>query len=387
MDSLTAPAVAPLDRESSARLNTNVLERLKNLGPIFFVTVVLPTLAAILYFGLFANDVYISESRFVVRSPSKASVTSLGQVLNGSGLTGATEESNAVIEYLGSHSAFQDAAKGGLLAKAYANNDVFVLDRFGGIGNTSAERFYEYYLKKVKVDQDTTTQVLRLIVRAYDAKDARAINERLLEQSEALVNRLSDRARADALALAQNEVDAAKERSRQAAIALAAYRNRARIIDPEKEASVRLQMTSKLQDELIAAQTQLRQMETYTPGATQIPYLRTQVAQLQKEIAQQTASVAGGRQSLSAAAARYQILRLDTELADKQLAAALISLQDASAEARRKRAYVERISAPNLPDYAVEPRRLRSVIATFILGLLAWGVLSVLLTGVREHRD
>lgn len=147
-------------------------------------------------------------------------------------------------------------------------------------------------------------------------------------------------------------------------------------------------MTSKLQDELIAAQTQLRQMETYTPGATQIPYLRTQVAQLQKEIAQQTASVAGGRQSLSAAAARYQILRLDTELADKQLAAALISLQDASAEARRKRAYVERISAPNLPaDYAVEPRRLRSVIATFILGLLAWGVLSVLLTGVREHRD
>jgi capsular polysaccharide transport system permease protein len=40
-----------------------------------------------------------------------------------------------------------------------------------------------------------------------------------------------------------------------------------------------------------------------------------------------------------------------------------------------------------LPDVAQEPRRLRSVAATFILGLVAWGILSMLLAGVREHQD
>ncbi len=368
-------------------IETPVLQRLKNLGPIFIVAVVIPTLAAILYFGFFASDVYISESRFVVRSPSKAAVTSLGQVLSSGGLTGATEESNSVIEYLESRSAFADANRDNLLTRAYANGAVFFLDRFGGLGSRNRERFYQYYLGKVKVESDTTTQVLRLTVRAFGPDAARAINERLLERSEGLVNRLSDRARADAVAIATHEVDEAQDRARNAAVTLAEYRNRSRIIDPEKQATARLQMISKLQDELIAARTQLQQMEAYTPQATQIPYLRTQVAELQREIAAQTASVAGGRDSLSSTAARYQVLLLNSELAGKQLAAALVSLQDARAEARRKRAYVERISAPSLPDYAVEPRRLRGIFATLVLGLLAWGVLSVLLVGIREHRD
>lgn len=374
-------------RPPLARLKLTVLVRLKNLGPIFFVTVVLPTLAALLYFGLFASDVYVSEARFVVRSPSKAAVTSLGQVLNNGGLTGATEESNAVLEYLESRSAVSDVNRDGYLARAYGGDGIFVLDRFGGLRAANRERLYRYYLNKVKAENETTTQVLHLTVSAFTARDARAINERLLERSEALVNRLSDRARTDALALATREVDEAQARARRSAVALADYRNSSRIIDPEKQAAARLQMVSKLQDELISAQTQLKQMETYTPQATQIPYLRTQVASLQREIAAQTASIAGGAGSLSSTAARYQVLLLDSELAGKQLAATLISLQDARAEARRKRAYVERISDPSLPDYAVEPQRMRGIAATLALGLLTWGILSVLLAGVREHRD
>jgi ABC-2 type transport system permease protein/capsular polysaccharide transport system permease protein len=368
-------------------LTNNLLVRLRRLGPIFLIAVVIPTLGAFLYFGLFASDVYVSESRFVVRSPSKAAVTSLGQVLSSGGLTGASEESNAVIEYLESRSAVADANRANLLSRAWSDARIFVLDRFGGLREPNRERLYRYYLDKVTVEDEPTTQVVHLTVRAFAAPDAQAINERLLERSEALVNRLSDRARGDALALANREVDEAQQRARNAAIALADYRNRSRIIDPEKQAAARLQMVSKLQDELIAAQTQLKQMETYTPQATQIPYLRTQVASLQREIAAQTASIAGGSGSLSSTAARYQVLLLDSELAGKQLAAALIGLQDARAEARRKRAYVERIAEPSLPDYAVEPKRLRGIVATLLLGLLTWGILSVLLVGVREHRD
>ena len=53
----------------------------------------------------------------------------------------------------------------------------------------------------------------------------------------------------------------------------------------------------------------------------------------------------------------------------------------------RQQAYLERIAQPSLPDVAQEPRRLRSVLATFVLGLVAWGILAMLLAGVREHQD
>lgn len=364
-----------------------VFKKLKLVSPIFLATVVLPTLIAVLYFGFLANDIYVSESRFVVRSPGKSNISPLGAVLSGGGLTGASEESSAVTEYLESPAVLADANGDGLVRKAYSASNIFWFDRFGGTSGTSKEQLYQYFLTKATVVHEPTTQVTRLTVRAYSAKDAERINSRLLQRSEALVNRLSERARTDSIRVAQGEVDAAKATAREAAVALARYRNSEGIIDPEKEAEVRLQMISKLQDELIAARTQLQQMQTYTPRASQIPFLRTRIQSLQREIDEQTAGIAGGRRSLSAAAVQYQQLLLNSELSEKQLAAELASLRDAQGEARRKRAYVERISEPNLPDYAVEPRRARGILATFILGLLAWGVLSTLIVGIREHRD
>jgi len=365
-----------------------VLKRFNFVDPIFLLTVVVPTLVAVLYFGIFANDIYVSESRFVARSPSKAAASPLSLMLGGAGLSGGgSEENSAVIEYLTSRRALEDADSDGLLRKAYGSGSIFWLDRFGSLSGTSREQLYTYFLKKAVVEQETTTQVVHLTVRAFNPQDAQAINARLLDRAEALVNRLSQRARADSIAAAAAEVEEAQTRARSAAAALSSYRNRTGIIDPEKEATVRLQMISKLQDELIAARTQLQQMETYTPQASQIPFLRTRVRALQSEIDGQMAGIAGGRRSLSAAAERYQELALESELAGKQLAATVASLQDARAEARRKRAYVERIADPNLPDYPIEPRRFRGIVATFILGLLAWGVLSTLIVGIREHRD
>lgn len=356
-------------------------------SPLFFALVIAPTILATVYFALLASNVYVSEARFVVRSPSKAAATSLGQMLNGSGLGGATEESNAVVEYLESRAALGDADRDGLVTRAYMARSVSIFDRFGGLWPANRERFFDYYLGKVEIEPDTTTQVLHLSVSAYSAQDARAINERLLERSEALVNRLSGRARSDAVAVAEDDARTAQQRARAAAVNLAAYRNRAGILDPEKEAQVRLQGITRLEDELVSVRTQLQQMEAFTPAAPQIPYLRTQMTNLQREIASRRSGVSGGRNSLSAAGARYQVLVLDSELAGKQLAAALISLQDAHAEARRKRAYVERIAPPSLPDYPIRPRRLGGILAVLVLGLLTWGILSVLLAGVREHRE
>jgi capsular polysaccharide transport system permease protein len=80
-------------------------------------------------------------------------------------------------------------------------------------------------------------------------------------------------------------------------------------------------------------------------------------------------------------------LELEREFADKRLAAALTSLQEARNESRRQQAYVERIVQPSFPDKAQQPRRLRGILATFMLSLVAYGILTMLLAGIREHKD
>ncbi|MDO7843698.1 hypothetical protein [Sphingomonas immobilis] len=356
--------------------------------PLFLAIVVLPTLVAIAYFGLFASDIYIAESRFVVRAPGKASTSPLGTILSSGGFSGANDDSYAVVDYVRSRNALSDSNKDGMVRRIYSEPGISVFDRFDGpLHGQTNEHLYQYFTGKVEITFDSSSQVTTLRTRAYSPKDSQALNERLLEHSEQLINRLSKRGRADAIQSAQIQVEDARKKARNAIVALGQFRNSSGIIDPEKQASINLQMISKLQDALLAERTQLAQLEDFTPSNPQIPAARTRIRMLQREIVRQSGNVAGAPKSLSATATRYQQLQFDAEFAGKQLAAALGALQEAENDARRKQIYVERIAEPNVPDYPLEPRRIRGILATLVLSLLAWGVVVTLTTGIKEHRD
>ena len=353
---------------------------------LFVLTVILPVSLAILYFGFFASDVYISESKFVVRSPEKPAATSLGVILKTAGFTNAGDEVYAAQTFATSRDALRAINRNDAFLKAYTRPGISMFDRFNPLGNSgSFEQLYRYFQGKVGLSNDNSTSISTLAVAAYTPEDAKKFNEELLELSEATVNKLNEPGKLDLVRYAEQEVAQAKAQSQSAALALAAYRNNQGVVDPEKQAQAQMEMVSKLQDQLIASKTELAQLERYTPENPRIPIIQTQIGTLQGEINRTMGQVAGNRGSLAASAVRYQRLLLESQFADKQLAAALATLEDAKSESQRKQAYIERIVQPNLPDSPVEPRRLRGIFATLALSLLAYGILKMLLAGVREH--
>lgn len=309
-------------------------------------------------------------------------------LLKSSGFANAGDEIYAAQSYVLSRDALKDLNQRQEFARAYSNPSISFFDRYNPTGmDNTFEDLYKYYEKKVDIEHDTTSSIITLKVQAYTAAGANRFNERLLEMAEATVNKLNTRGRQDLIRFAQTEVDEARQKSQDAAVALAVYRNREGVVDPEKQASIQLQMISKLQDELISTRTQLRELRSLAPQNPQIEALETRVKGITAEIAEQSGQIAGGRGSLSSQATEYQRLLLDSQFAEKQLASALASLEDARNEARRKQAYVERIVEPSTPDKATEPRRLRGIFATLVLGLAAWAILSMLLAGMLEHKD
>ena len=355
---------------------------------LFWLCVAAPTSLSMLYFGLLASDVYVSESRFVVRSPKKPAASGLGVLLQSTGFANASDEVRAAQGYIQSRDGLRALEVDGLARRAWYNDGIFLLDRFDPLGfDNSFEELFLYYDKKVSAEFDSETGITTLTVRAFSPRSAEVINRRLLESAEALVNQLNDRSQGDLVRYAEREVAEAQGKARSAGLALASYRNRSGVIDPERQATVQLQMISKLQDELIGARLQLVQLATAADQNPQIPLLKVRISGLQRAINEQMGAVAGSGSSLSAAATQYQRLQLEREFADRQLAAALAAKQEALNEARRQRAYVERIAQPSLPDTAMEPRRIRGMLATVSIGLVVWGVLSMLLAGVREHKE
>ena len=361
-------------------------QKLLRINRLFVVTVVVPTLLASIYFGFIATDVYISESRFIIRSPQQQAVTGLGAILQGAGLTRSQEDAFSVHDFILSRDALHrlnDALK---LDKSYGAGDF--LSRFPELDqDDSFEALHRYYQGQVSLQLDTLSSISTLRVRAFDPAEAQRINVMLLEMSEALINQLNERSRQDMIRYAQSEVETAEERARAAARAVSRYRTEKVVFDPERQSALQLQQVSRLQEELIAAKSQLAQVRSLAPDNPQVEVLQRQVGILEAEIQRETAKVAGGERSLSTKAAEFERLALERAFADKQLATALASLEQARNEAQRKQLYLDRIVEPGKPDIAIEPRRLRNVAATFALGLVAWGVLSLLIAGVREHRD
>lgn len=353
---------------------------------LFVVTVALPTLIALIYFGLFASGVYVSESRFIVRSQDKATPTALGLLLNNAALNHGTPESSAAQSYLMSRDALGALNRGDAYRKAYTRPGISWFDRFDPTGwMGSFEDLYRYYSAHVRVDADSAAGITVLTVRAYTPDDARRFNEALLRMAESTVNRMSERARTDLITTTEREVVEAKAAARDAAGALARYRNSAGVIDPEKQAPIQYELIARLQDELIAARSDRRQLAIVAPQSAQIGALDARIGELEARIAEQSGMAAGNRKSLAAAGETYQRLALEADFSAKRLAAALASLESAETEAHRQSSYVERIVEPNLPDHAIEPHRFRGIATTLIFSLIVWGVATLLIAGIREH--
>lgn len=355
---------------------------------LLLITTIIPTALSIIYFGLIASDVYISESRFVVRSPERQSTSPLGMMLKGAGFSKAQDDSYTVQDYILSRDALLALNDEIKIKDEYSSPRIDLFSRFAGIDwDDSLEAFYLYYQKKIDVQLDPTSAITTLTVRAYSPETALGVNQRLVEFSESLVNKLNERGRQDMIRFAADEVALAQSAAKAAALALSQYRNAKGVIDPEKQSAIPLQQIAKLQDELIATRSQVVQLEKLAKDNPQLPVLRQRVGLLESEIEGETKRMAGGERSLAGKAAEYQRLVLEREFADKMLASAMSTLEQAKNEAQRKQLYLERIVLPNKPDQAMEPRRIRGMLITLLVGLVAWGVLTMLIAGVKEHQD
>ena len=346
------------------------------------ITVIIPTLLSVVYYGAIASDIYISQSSFVVRSPNLQSTGGLNSILQGAGLSGfseATDDAYTVESYMLSRDALINLDQQLGLRAAWSSDKVDFLHRFGLWGfRNNFEYLYIYYQNRINVDLDSHSNLITLNVSTFSPDEAQQINELLLKEAESLVNKLNDRARHDLIGYAMAQVDEAKKAVTDASLALSDYRNQEGVVDPEKQSAVNFN--------LIATKTELANLRAFAPNSPNPPTLELRAQTLQSAIDSEMAKVAGGKDSLSSKDAKYEELALERGFAQQQLSMDLTSLQLAQDNAQRQQLYLEIVANPLRPDTAIEPRRIEGVLVTLLVGLIAWGIASMLLAGIQEHQ-
>lgn len=376
------PRPAPL---AFSQRTPGVLKRLP-LG--FLLVVCAPTLLAALYFLLIAAPRYVSESHFIVRTAGQNQPSGLGIALQTVGLSPSQTDAFAVHEYIASRDALQALEGRFDLRRIYGPPQADPLSRWPRLWEKNTdESLYKGFKRFMTVGYDGGTGISVLRIEAFNARDAQALNAALLAQGEDLVNRLNERAAADAIVEAARTRDEARARVASAQQALTAFRNREQILDPTRAAAESSQLIGGLLSSLAQLRAERSQLAAEAPNSPQLPVLNARIAAFERQIAEERAKIAGQNDSLAPKVATYEELVMQRELADRELAEASTRLVSAEQEARRQKLYLERIVSPSLPDSPTQPRRLYAVLGVLLSSLLAYGVGWLMWAGVREHRQ
>ena len=360
----------------------------------FFLLVILPSLLAALYFYAVAAPQYVSEARFVVNSrgsDAHAQIASLRGVAGAAlgGLGGAASgEANSVRDFLTSLDAVTQADARLDLISLWRRPEADLLAR---LWDTEPELLARFYNGMVSVTLDPTTNVTTLRVRSFRPQDSQALTEVLLESAEALVNRLSERARNDTLRLAQQEIDIAERRVLESRSAMVRFREQERDLDSAGTAQAAVALRGQLEAALAQARAELTErLQFMRPDNPALQGTRNRIDALERQIASERSrhtdtNSAVDNGILSRQLAAYERLMLERQFADQQLASATASLEAARVEAQRQHLYLSRIVQPNLAVYPLYPRKLTSVASIFVGLAIAYGIGWLLIVGMREH--
>jgi len=353
---------------------------------LFAIIVVVPTCLASLYYLAIASDQFTSETRFLVRSPQRQASGLLSGFLQSTGFVRAQDDSFAVGEFIRSRAAVDALDRDGLLTAAFTRRDTDPLTRYPQFWvSPSQEALYRHYLDFITVSNDTTSGVTTLQVRAFRPQDAQALAERLVEKAEALINRLNDRARQDAVRHGETEVGRSSERLSIAQAQITGFRNRETMVDPDKESTAIFDLIARLSTDVAEKRAKLREIERQTPRSPQIAALQATITATEEQVRRERERLVGRDSSVAPRIAAFEGLMIERELATRMLASATASLENARLEAQRQQLYLERIVEPNLPDYPTHPKKLYGLALLLAILLAVYGICRLFLLHLIEH--
>jgi len=361
------------------------------LGLSFLLGVVLPVVATVLYLYTRAADQYHSETAFSIRSAevgASAAAGLLGALTMVGG--GSASDTDILFDYIRSQEMVQAVdARLDLrtlynrpLAGPGAHDVVFALGEAPSI-----EALTAYWNRMVTVAIDSQGGIIHVRANAFAPADATAIASAILAESSALVNRLSEQARDDAVRFTRDELAEAQEKLRVQRAKIADFRRENRLVDPGADVAGQMGLVTAMQGELARAMVERDQLLSFVGDDDQrVIQADRRIDAIEKRIDAERSALGaeGPGTTLTDVVGGYEALKVDLEFAQAAYTQALAAETAARAEARRQSRYLAPHVVPTAAEEALYPRRALIAGLALLFLSLGWGILMLVYYNVRD---
>ncbi len=361
------------------------MTRFLKRNPFWLISVV-AILVAALYWGVMATDRYVSRAHIVLQSPEINPAS-----LNVSSLLSGTSGSGDLLllkDHLESVAMLNKLQEKLDLRAHYSSDEIDFLARLSP-ADLPIEKFYDYMQSRINIRFDDYASVLRIEVQAYSADMAQKITSALLEEGERHMNQMGQRLAAEQVEFIDQQAKALEQRLIGARDKLLAYQNELGLVAPTQTVEAIFQTVSRLKAELAVLEARIKSSRSYQSEASpEIRRLRSEADALQRQIELEEQKMARKNgDALNRVSAEYETLELQAKFALELYSNALVVLESTRVEASRKLKQVSVLEYPTLAEFPTEPRRLYNLTVFIIMALLLTGILQLIVSVVRDHRD
>ncbi|WP_428311567.1 hypothetical protein [Hydrocarboniphaga sp.] len=353
---------------------------------LYAASVILPLLLYSVYVGLLRSPGYVSEAEIVVQGdPSLAS----GSIDLGlfSGTSGAVADALLIQEYIQSLTLMlllDDKLK---LRDHYADTSKDYFSRLAA--DASREKFLKFYNKRVDIRVDSDSYIIHLSVEAYSREYAQAMAQMIVKEADHFVNQISQKIAREQMAFVEQEIAKSNERLTAATAQLISLQKKNEMVSPQTETETLSAIIANLQGQLAGRRAQLSASLGYiNENAPEIIAQRSAIAALEKQIEAERARQVGGKdKGLSDLYLSYQSAQTAVTVASDSYQVGLRALEAARLEASHNAKHLVEVSKASLPDEALVPARLYSIVTAFFLLHLVFFILTLIAAAIRDHRD
>jgi capsular polysaccharide transport system permease protein len=389
---MTMTPMSKMVRDPRVRMARRKLRRLfrqnNRVRALLLVFVYVPTGLLAIYLFVFFSDMYISESRFALR-------TSDGVSLSGGSSAGSLLASPIAIyadtfiiqEYIASMDMMDKVEETVHWRQHYLDRSKDVYSRLRR--EPTREELLAYWQWLVTVTFDMDKGIVVLQVKAYTPEMARTINKAILDLSEELVNQMNARAHYDAIRLAREEVALAEGRLSRAQTAMRSFRDDKSVLDPKAVAAGLEGVVAKLEAEAAATEAELAAMlSVMHDNSPSVLNVKTRLQGLREQLIIERSRLAGMTKqgaSLSSLVGDYTQLAVEEEFAQKQFLEAMAALEKARILAAAQSRYIVPFQSPSLAEESEYPRPVLFTVCGFFALLIVLGICSLVIAAIRDH--
>lgn len=344
------------------------------------------TLLAAIYYGLIASDRYVTHAQIYVKSTQSSSMVlpNLGMI---TGVGGQAQDALLLRSYIVSNDMALVLDEKLNLRGHFSDSQWDFISRMGE--NPGREDFLSYFRKRVHVHIDAESSILTVRGEGFTPEFSQQLVAAVLEEAERYLNSVSQKIAEQEISFIERQLAQNQSRMESARQAMINFQNENGLLSPGAKGAALQEVMNSLETELVQLRTEKKTLQAYlNERAPQIVTINSRIASVEAQLAEEEGKLAArDTSSINEINAEYELLKQSFAFTQELYQASLTSLEQAKVESYHKLKHLVVVEAPSMPDKAIEPRRLYNLVSLFVFLSLAYGIVTMILATIREHRD